>query len=269
MAPRLRKLNMTIYSNGRLGHVLIFPWSQLTDVTFDSDSPDVILSILVQCPTLTHASICTADWPLSATAPLASMVIACPLVHLRTLSFVFGLPEHGMRFLGSLSAPALKTLRLDFLRMRFGMQSKVSLPAFLMHSPDITQLEIRGSRSLTSHELIATLQHTTRLTHLELGYVDRHCVDDALIDALSYHDGVAPLVPHLQELVLREIEEDGFTPQNLERMLVSRWSADMELTPQSVLPAVARWTRVELWGQYSEDLAGRVQMLQVKGLPLI
>ncbi|KAF7357522.1 hypothetical protein MSAN_01348500 [Mycena sanguinolenta] len=117
-----------------------------------------------------------------------------------------------------------------------------------MQSPNITRLELQcGWCAPTSHELINALEHTVDLTHLKLAHPFKHSLDDILLDALTCKDGFAPLIPHLHNLVLyRIMDKDGFAREALERMLVSRWPADAEITLHSGSPAVARWTHVEL-----------------------
>ncbi|KAF7367402.1 F-box domain-containing protein [Mycena sanguinolenta] len=242
--------------------MLSVPWGQLTDITLDSDSPDIILNILAQCTSLKQISICTSGWPSTTPAKFTQRSLALSQLH--TLSLDFGFPEHVMHLLGPLSAPALETLHLNFLQIQGSMQSQlpVSLAAFLMRSPDITRLEIRcGLQGLTSHQLTATLKHTPRLTHLGLTCAS---LNDRFVDALSYKvDGVAPLVPRLHNLFLERIYEDGLG--DLERMFVSRWWGDAD---QSHSHAVARWSHVEVWGKYSEPFMESMQALQQKGLPL-
>ncbi|KAF7357543.1 F-box domain-containing protein [Mycena sanguinolenta] len=238
MVPRLRKLTMTLYSDEP--HVLS-PWPQIIDLTLDSNSPNLILDILAQCTGLTHTSICTSGWPVYVAAQLEQPPLA--FSHLHTLSLEFGYPQHVMGFLGSLSAPVLETLHLNFLEMQDKMQSKLSLAPFLMQSPNITRLEIRcGQDALTSHELIVALEHTVHLTHLKLVDPYEHSLDDALIDALTYNDDVATLVPNLCYLVLDNIDEDGISTAALERLFVSR-------------------CHLELWGKFSKEFVDSMETL--------
>ncbi|KAF7357520.1 hypothetical protein MSAN_01348300 [Mycena sanguinolenta] len=268
MAPRLRKFSMTLHSNET--QVLV-PWAQLTDIDLDSESPDIILDILAQCTALTRVSICTSGWPSSTPPQLTQAPLALNQLH--TLSLDVGYPQHVTHFLDLLSGPALRTFHLNFSEMqtRIGQPEleSAALTSFLIRSPDITSLDIRcGPQGLASHQLIATLEHTPCLTHLKLAYVGRNSFDDALVDALSYKDGLgaAPLVPHLHDLVLENIDENGFGKAALERMFLSRWWADGEI--MSGPPAVPRWSYVGLWGKYSEQFMDSMETLQRKGLPL-
>ncbi|KAJ6466231.1 hypothetical protein C8R45DRAFT_1172626 [Mycena sanguinolenta] len=265
--PCLRKFSMILRYPPKEPQVLV-PWAQLTDVTLENNSPDLILDILAQCTALTRLSICTSGWPSSTPARLAQRSLA--FTQMKTLSIEFGFPSHVTRVLGSLSALAVAELHLNFLKMCNPSQSALepgNLIAFLIRSLDITRLEIRcGAQGLASHPLITVLEHTPRLTHLQIAYAHRHSFDNALVDALSYKDGpgAAPLVPHLYNLVLDKISEDGFAMVNLARMFVSRWRVDAE----SHSHAVTRWSRAELWGNYSESFVESIQALQQKGLPL-
>ncbi|KAF7357513.1 hypothetical protein MSAN_01347600 [Mycena sanguinolenta] len=258
MIPRLRRLTIAIYSDQP--HLLI-PWAQLTDLTLECDSLDLILDIMAQCTALTHASIMIAVGPDQVSAQRPPFALG----HLHTLSLLFICPQPMAHFLGSVLTLALEELRLNTLGPHDRIQLEAPLAAYLARSPNITRLDIRcGSRWLTSHELIVILRHTSHLTHLELSFHNRHSLDDALLDALSYKAGAAPLVPHLHHLVLFNIREDATAA--LEHMLSSRWQADAEVA--SAPPAVARWSQVVLWGEYSKQFMDSMEMLQRKGLPL-
>ncbi|KAF7357545.1 F-box domain-containing protein [Mycena sanguinolenta] len=247
MVPRLRKLSMTIYSHEP--HVLT-PWAQLTDLTLDSDSPDLILDILAQCTSLTHASICTSGWHSYA----GSQLIRPPLIfcHLHTLSLDFGFPQHIMEFFGLPFHPRIGRTASEF---------------YANEGEDALEI-LCGPYALTSHELIVALEHTVHLTHLKLAYPHEHSLDNDLIDALSCKDNVVPLAPDLHNLVLDNIEEVEVSTDALKRLLFSRWRADGEITSLSGLPAVASWSRVELWGIYSEEYVDSMETLQRQGLPL-
>ncbi|KAF7367563.1 hypothetical protein MSAN_00819400 [Mycena sanguinolenta] len=262
-APRLRKSSITI-SSGQ-PHILV-PWAQLTDLTLDCDSIDVILDILPQCAILTCASLITSGWSTNA----AAVQLTRPpltLSHLHTLSLEFTPLEHMREILGVVTAPALEILHLNFQELDEELQSPASLAAFLMQSPNITQLEIIcGFFTPTSHELIVTLEHTVRLTHLKLVDPYRVSLDHALIAALSYKENSTPLVPRLRDLVLADIDPNGFATAALENMFFSRWWTDTEttLSPRTV----SRWSRLELQGIYSEEFTESMKVLQRKGLPL-
>ncbi|KAJ6466268.1 hypothetical protein C8R45DRAFT_1021108 [Mycena sanguinolenta] len=259
-APRLRKTRLTIWSDAP---PVLIPWAQLTNLTLTSDSPNIILEILAQCTTLTYAYIRTPAWRAYVAPQLKQPL---PSSHLHTLSLDFGYPEHMMHFLGSLSTPALEALHLNFTWVRDAMESEEPLAGFLIRTPNITRLEIlSGRHALTSHELIAVIEHTPGLTHLKLAFSRYHFLDNALIDALSYKDDVAPLVPHLHNLVLNNIHQNGFSTDALEHLFVSRWA---DATSSSGLPSVARWSHLELRGKYSEESANMMEKLQRQGLPL-
>ncbi|KAJ6466219.1 hypothetical protein C8R45DRAFT_1106478 [Mycena sanguinolenta] len=260
MVPRLRKSRMSIQSDEP--HILI-PWAQLTDLNLDSNSLDIILGTMVKCTALIYASIHTS----SSSVHIGAQRSPLTFCHLHILSLRFDCPQSMAQFLGSVSTPALEELDLSFLRIQRRVKLEVPLAAFLARSPNITRLRIAcGLRGLPSHHLIAVLGRTPRLTYLRLAFLHRHSLDDALLGALSYKDGVVPLVPHLRNLDLVAIKEDGFTTVAFEHMLASRWHADAEAT--SAPPAVARWSHVVLWDEYSQRLMDSMEMLQHKGLPL-
>ncbi|KAJ6466221.1 hypothetical protein C8R45DRAFT_1079510 [Mycena sanguinolenta] len=261
-APRLRKSNLIILA--AMSHIFV-PWVQLTHLTLRCDSPDFILDIVAHCTTLIHASISGTyfDSPIShSTRPRLA------LNHLRTLSLEFPYPRHVLQILASVSASALEEFHLDSLEMQVRMQLEVPLTAFLMRSPNITRLRMDcGSKALASHEMIVVLENTPRLTHLHLACPWAYSLDDTLLEALLCRDGVAPLVPHLHSLVLDNINEDGFATDALENLFLSRW-ADSELMTPPGAPAVARWSRLVLLGEFSENFVDSMEMLRRKGLPL-
>ncbi|KAJ6466216.1 hypothetical protein C8R45DRAFT_1020924 [Mycena sanguinolenta] len=267
MVPRLRKLNITIDSDRPC---VLVPWSQLSDLALHCDSIDFIIDIVAQCPTLTHVSLMSLITPqhtsdVTAAQPTRPFLT---LNHLHTLSLDFKYPQHISQFLASVSAPALKEFHLKFWQMERGMRAEVPLTAFLVRSPNITRLRVDcGSTALASHDMIVVLENTPRLTHLHLACLWEYSLDDTLLEALLCRDGVAPLVPHLHNLVLNNINEDGFATEALENMFLSRW-ADSELLTQPGTPAVARWSRLVLEGESSKEFVDSMEMLRRKGLPL-
>ncbi|KAJ6466223.1 hypothetical protein C8R45DRAFT_1079512 [Mycena sanguinolenta] len=249
MVPRLRKFSMTLLPTRTQ---VIVPWAQLTDITLDSNSPDLILDILAQCTHLMQVSICTSGWFSSTSSRLTRHPFALSQLH--TLSLDVGYSQDIAHFLDALSAPALRSLCLNFMGMQDSMQSAAPLTAFLMQSPNITRLKILyGPCELASHQLIVALEHTPRLTHLALAYASGVYFNDALVDALTYKHGVAPLVPHLHNLLLHKIYQEGFETSALEHMFLSRWWSDADAS-QSHSHAVARWSRVGLSGDWCEPL---------------
>ncbi|KAF7357519.1 F-box domain-containing protein [Mycena sanguinolenta] len=284
-ALRLRKLNMSICSTRVL--VVTPLWAQLTDLTLRFNSLDnAIFDIMAQCTALTRATIRTSGWYVdAATAQLPRLRAPLAFYHLHILRLDFGALQD-YAFWGSVSAPALKELHLNFSKIQDRMQSATPLTSFLIQSPNITRLEIQcGAQALTSPVLIEVLGHTPHLTHLELIYphpdtlIDHtphltvtpreftHSFNDALIEALSYKNGVTPLVPHLHDFRLSNVDENEFATEALAHLFFSRWHADAEIT--SGPPAVARWRRVEVRGDfYSEQIRDSMEMLQRKGLPL-
>ncbi|KAJ7268118.1 hypothetical protein B0H12DRAFT_94613 [Mycena haematopus] len=129
--------------------------------------------------------------------------------------------------------------------------TQAHVTAFQLRAPNITNLKLYCS-SLTLDDLRTALRHAPSLTHLELVRCPA-CVDDTLIDALCHKAGVSPLVPHLHDLCLDD-SAGNFTKDNLVGMITSRWWTDAELALCLIPPAVARWTRVELWGNRDAGL---------------
>ncbi|KAJ7236745.1 hypothetical protein B0H12DRAFT_125448 [Mycena haematopus] len=176
-----------------------------------------------------------------------------PLSHLHSLSLsLFRSVGHDLPFLDHLATPALESLYLNFRDMHMDIRcwtQQVHFTAFQLRAPNITELRLQCS-SLTSDDLRTAIRHGQSLTRLELSHCCA-CIDDALIDALCYKVGVGPLVPNLRILRLAQIG-DNFTKDILAGMIASRWWTDAELALRSVPPAVARWTRVELWGDFAE-----------------
>ncbi|KAJ7268098.1 hypothetical protein B0H12DRAFT_1229746 [Mycena haematopus] len=239
--PRIWKLCIHFCSNAPLP--ILVPWAQLTNPTLRADFPDIALDVLGQCPNLIRVAISTAGWnvlpePRQDILPLSRL-------HFLSLSF-FGSGGHVTPFLDRLSTPALENLYLNFRDMDMGRRwTQAHVTAFQLRAPNMTQLDLWYS-SLTSDDLRTIIRHAPSLTHLELTYC-RACFDDALIDALSYKAGVSPLAPHLHNLYLDDMG-DHFTPDILGGMIASRWWTDAELASRLIPPAVARWTRIDLWG---------------------
>ncbi|KAJ6466347.1 hypothetical protein C8R45DRAFT_1106592 [Mycena sanguinolenta] len=182
------------------------------------------------------------------------------------MSFPFyGFEEHITPFFGSLAAPALTTLCLDFSDMRVGLQwTKSYLTEFQLRAPNITRFEFSWG-GLTPDDFITALRHAPSLAELEL----RACYyfDDTVISALYYQDGVKLLASCLHHFVLEHIDED-FVADNLARMLASRWwPDDSELATRSDPPGVARWTYLSFTG-FKPQLRERMAVLQREGLPI-
>ncbi|KAJ7366384.1 hypothetical protein DFH08DRAFT_166943 [Mycena albidolilacea] len=267
--PRLRKLSLRIWSDAL--PILSLPWTQLTDFTFTChrawSQPDIAFDLLVHCPNLVRASVFTG-----LVLPGASRD-ALSLSRLRRLSvYYFGpaghVAGHGASFLDNISAPVLEELCLDFGNLSAGSPrwAGAHFPAFQLRTPNTTGLELRYS-TLTSDELRTALYHTPCLERLALRHCT-HCVDDILIDALHYKDGLTPLVPHLHRLVLElRLPESGLA-DILASMLASRWWIDTELASNPDPPAVARWTLVRLEGFLEPHFANIMQGPQRKGIPL-
>jgi hypothetical protein len=118
-----------------------------------------------------------------------------------------------------------------------------------------------------SHELITTIRCVPLPTHLQITRC--YSFDDVLIGALHYIEGVTPLAPHLHNLVLEDPNGRLFTQDILVDMITSRWWTDTELASRLVPPAVARWTVMQLRGDFSESFVDMMQVLRPQGLRLL
>jgi hypothetical protein len=255
--PRLRKLGISIFSNAPQ---ILMPWSQLVELKLNCDLPDVALDILAQCTNLVKATTGTPGWSVH---PEASRDIVA-LSRLHTLSLDFHEEGYFTPFLHCISAPALEKLHLDFDDDMEWVEAH--LTAFQLRAPNITQLELNYS-GLTSDDLTAVIRLAPSLTHLHLSFCN-HCIDDALIDALRYREGVNPLVPRIHTLVLENWVQN-FTEDNLASMIASRWWTDAEVASYSPPPTVSRWTRVKLsLNAFSAHFKDTIEVLRSKGLPL-
>ncbi|KAF7354795.1 F-box domain-containing protein [Mycena sanguinolenta] len=242
--PRLRKLRFRIYSDTFTNFV---PWTQLTDVDLHSCSPDIVFDILSQCTNLVRANISVDGSP--------AKVGTIALNHLRVLTLrLIGGGRRVPPFLDHMLAPALRELRL----VSAGAWSETSFTAFQLRAPNITQLDLQDS-CLTSDDLRTAIRNAPSLTHLKISCC-RYCINDTLIDALCNKAGVSPLAPHLHNLYLDYIG-NKLTEDLLAGMIVSRWWTDAELESRLVPPAVSRWTRVQLYGSFSEQFINSLKDL--------
>ncbi|KAJ6451608.1 hypothetical protein C8R45DRAFT_1083655 [Mycena sanguinolenta] len=217
VVPRLRKLS--IINEDVLE--IVAPWAQLTDLTFECDSPDVTAEVLSQCANLTSASLNVLEWRLRS-------------LDLRLKA------DFTSSFFDYLSTPVLQELKLEW-------EGRGSIDSHLMQAPNITSLELVKAVWFTSENLVAAIRHASSLTHLKISGCEKSFTD-VFIRAL-YNDGVAPLAPCLHNLVVRN-RFFLLTEEVLAGMIASRWWPDTELATHAA-PAVARWTYVELqfgWG---------------------
>ncbi|KAJ6451605.1 hypothetical protein C8R45DRAFT_1041782 [Mycena sanguinolenta] len=111
VVPRLRKLSVLSLLTAPQTFV---PWAQLTDLTFQIDAHEGVLSILTQCTNLVEVSITTLPW---SELPRAKDDIVV-LGRLHTLSFTFNDPmtgsvHHSPPIFDYLSTPLLQVLRLE------------------------------------------------------------------------------------------------------------------------------------------------------------
>ncbi|KAJ6466316.1 hypothetical protein C8R45DRAFT_485548 [Mycena sanguinolenta] len=245
------------------------PWAQLTDLTLSCDSPLVALDVLAQCSNLTRGVVSTAGWDElpSTNRELVS------LSHLQHLSLPF-LASAGdvTPFFDYLSAPALEELCLDFWEIypddEYWTDSS-RLTAFGLRSPNLTRLELTEMRysSFRSDDVLAALRCMVHLTHLRMTEHSDECFDDIVIGALTYHDGATPLIPRLHDFVFETAYEINFTEDTLVEMVTSRWKG-AELASDSNPSVVARWTRVELWADFTEHFTDMMTLQKDRGLPI-
>ncbi|KAF8208452.1 hypothetical protein K438DRAFT_1961061 [Mycena galopus ATCC 62051] len=87
-------------------------------------------------------------------------------------------------------------------------------------TPHITQLEF-GYVNLTSDQLRTVILRVPSITHLKLRDCN-YCFDDGLAGALYGENGVAPVLPHLHNLVFK-VDEDKYasTEANLTGIIAS------------------------------------------------
>ncbi|KAF7357460.1 hypothetical protein MSAN_01342100 [Mycena sanguinolenta] len=244
--PRLRKLIINLIDFPAAPQPLV-PWVQLTDLTISNRDHDVIFGILAQCANLIAASVTTGGRQLPQVR--RDIVI---LSQLHTLSLLFecrySVARHITPFFDNLSTPVLRSLCVKFDDRAQWTQAHFT--AFQLRAQcNITQLEfartnwyIARDPLLTSDDLGAIIRYAPSLTHLKLTGCG-NAFDDAFIRTLyaNYKDGVAPLVPHLHNLVLGS-RSRTFSDDILAGMIASRWWTDTQLVP----PTVARWTHVKL-----------------------
>ncbi|KAF7357629.1 F-box domain-containing protein [Mycena sanguinolenta] len=259
-APNLQVLTICIESNALICGM---PWAQLIYLHLECySSPDDALDILAQCANLESASIRIRGWESDGLAANRDMIT---LTNLDDLSIPFcGLEEHVTPFFGSLSAPALTTLSLDFSDMQGGLQwTKAYLTEFQLRAPNITRLVFHYG-GLTPEDFTTALRYTPSLAELELNAC--HYFDNTVISALSYEDEVKPLASCLHHLVLSHIHE-RFTADNLAGMLASRWWTDASELATRLDPPVVRWTYLNFEG-FRGQLRDRMAVLQREGLPI-
>ncbi|KAJ6501962.1 hypothetical protein C8R45DRAFT_1091873 [Mycena sanguinolenta] len=251
--PRLRKLNITFFSN-----VLptFLPWAQLTHLNFTSGFPDTALDILTQCPNIIQAIVHTPAWTVLPEARRNVFTLS----DLRALNVRFTWEgQHFVPLTDCLSAPALEELVLNLMDKEIDriFWTSVHFTAFQLRAPNITSLRFHES-CLTSDDLMDVLRHAPALTELRL-ISCRQCFNDVLISSLCYNARTRPLAPRLHHLRLHNLGHH-FTKDMLVRMITSRWWIDAELAAHPVPPPVARWTCVRL--EYFSDPEELTDMLR-------
>ncbi|KAF7357474.1 F-box domain-containing protein [Mycena sanguinolenta] len=235
--PRLRKLSLIRFP--RVPQILV-PWAQITDLTLSENTHDVTFGILALCPNLVVASITTYGWSDRPEIQPHTLVVS----QLRFLTLHSKAEyKYITPFFTRLSTPLLQSIRVDFRDGKCPYWTPTDFTVFQLRAPNITRLEFANSDYFS---LEAALRSSPSLTHLTLTSCTGSAASaDAFISALHYEDGVPPLVPWLHTLIVRT-QTSYFTEDTLARMVVSRWWTDAELASLGALPAVARWTYVEL-----------------------
>ncbi|KAK7021254.1 hypothetical protein R3P38DRAFT_2966175 [Favolaschia claudopus] len=118
-----------------------------------------------------------------------------------------------------------------------------------MRSPHITRLELSYLDIFEQNPdgLIIMLRTMMNLTHLEIGNTVG-CWSPATCRALTYEDGVPPLVPLLHHLIITELEYDASRDlvEPLDTLINSRYWTDAQLASRAFPPAVARWTQIRI-----------------------
>ncbi|KAK7048004.1 F-box domain-containing protein [Favolaschia claudopus] len=255
-APRLQTLSLVIEQQPHLPEIIL-PWIQITTLSLNFlYTTEYVLPIMMkifgQCPNLTQASVCcTPSIDLPKVEPIVTFH------RLRTLSLhsIEGVEEdlHLAPFFDRLCLPALEELVWDNDDNRIEWDEE-RFSAFQLRSPNISRLEFVNPDPISSDDLRAILRHATNLTHLKIGFINNSW-NRATCRALTYKEGVPPLVPLLHHLVILSTEdgdaEDLFVKQNvlwkpLATFLASRHWTDAQLASRAVPPAVARWTHVEI-----------------------
>ncbi|KAJ6466300.1 hypothetical protein C8R45DRAFT_1021225 [Mycena sanguinolenta] len=243
--PRLRKLRISSTTPQ-----LFVPWAQLTNLNVNDVSPEVAFSILSQCASLLEAAVVIPGWPQE----VKQSILVFNQLHTLFLEFI-ETSEDIASFFDCFSTPLLQDLELVFTPVQW---PQTHFSAFQLRTPNITQLGFAYSESLTSDDVVAAIRNSPLLTHLKINSCDE-CFDDVFIRTLHYEDGVAPLVPHLQNLTLWS-GKANFTEEILAGMIASRWWSDAELGSKATPPAVARWADVDFqieeyeWGPHFEDI---------------
>ncbi|KAJ7727364.1 hypothetical protein B0H16DRAFT_1779289 [Mycena metata] len=240
VTPRLRKLTAWFIPNS-----LNVPWAQLTDLYMVWQGAPGFnpLDILAHCPNLVQLSLIVPF--LSIIFPARADIIVLPHLCQCALNFQFQDKDYFIPFLERLSAPVLKSLRLNPGLRTAWMEPTAT--AFQLRSPNVTRLDLFID-CLTAADLRTALLHTPSLTHLEVH--KRRTNDIGFPRVLQYHDGREALVPHLHDLIINYLLRVVVPTEerNLVEMIASRWWTDSQLALRSVPPAVVRWTRLRITG---------------------
>ncbi|KAK7061214.1 F-box domain-containing protein [Favolaschia claudopus] len=244
-APKLRKLAINVSCR------VPMPWAQLTALTLsDINTLDALADVFNQCPGLVHVHISLPGERLPA-----GRVNLIVLNHLRTL--VLNFREAGalaMGFVAHLCAPVLDDLRLYFDILPEQNWDEQSFTTFQSRSPSITKLDLEiadSSLHISSHAFRNVFLHAPLLSHLQIS-MERFC-DVALLEGLTHAESDAqPLLPRLCSLTFSDIQF-GVVGDALADMIRSRWWTDEELASRPSPPAVARWSEVNLTGDYRNE----------------
>ncbi|KAF7320752.1 F-box domain-containing protein [Mycena chlorophos] len=281
LAPKLTTLDAS-----RMANVSALPiaWSQLTNLTLGSNSPDTILTILLQCTSLVEAKVEPLIWrtpqPVLASPPVV-------LARLKTLVLNFFSGEGdgdswGMLFIepffDRLSAPALESLELTVnVDYAWTPQLALALAQYLTRSPQLLKFAMTWS-SLVAQELVQLLAAMPSVKTFSLDFC-QWCITDQVLVRMTDHGtgnvntGLGPvLLPRLEVLELHTVD-DAFSDDVLTAMIQSRWWPDPN-SPPVPQPTVSRLETVSLWTgdndcrklSESVELQESVKVLQEQGL---
>ncbi|KAK7048056.1 hypothetical protein R3P38DRAFT_2867142 [Favolaschia claudopus] len=272
-APRLRKLSLEL--NVQPHPEIVLPWAQLTDLTlnfrhFVSEMMDMVSEFFSRCSNLVTASLLLCPSPAYQERPIIT------LPSLRQLSIQFDYAHESTYdhsyvtpVFDFLCLPSLEKLVLDFEEMQtdYICWDAARFSAFQLRSPNIFHLELPSMRFLTPEEFRILLLHAQNLTRLEIKDPEE-AWDVATCRALTYTDGIPPLVPLLDTLVIRYLRIEGDDEEEKERVwgafIQSRYWTDAQLSCRAVPPAVSRWKYVEVACMATEFTGDQIKYSQRK-----
>ncbi|KAK7023094.1 hypothetical protein R3P38DRAFT_2957495 [Favolaschia claudopus] len=229
-APHLKTVTLRTCRTSKF----LLPWAQITVLDIDDDDPLECLNALVQCTSVTHATIETPPWKEPPDISQRPMTTLSRLEEL-TIDFEY----HNMRgdltgpFFAYLSLPALKKLKIT---MDMGdLWSSADFTEFQRRSPNIEHLTFVGCE-LDPNDLLAVLQNSPSLVDLDMELC-RFCLDDSIILGLQYVPTQTPiLAPKLQTLSM-SYAGSSFDEDDLDAMDGRAAPPPPSVSPWSKTPA--------------------------------